>query len=166
MALSEEQREKIRKAKNAKLSKYNILALDVATNCGWATENGSGCWNLGIKRDESSGMRLLRFRSKLKEIIELEKINVVVFERSAGRHQNAVITQSELHGVLKIFCEDNMIPHRAFSASEIKKHATGKGNAGKPAMIKAAKDKLGYKGNDDNEADALWIYNLAKQELL
>jgi len=31
-------------------------------------------------------------------------------------------------------------------------------------MIKAAKDKLGYTGSDDNEADALWILELAKSE--
>ena len=165
MSLSVEQQEKLRKRKNKRLSEYRILALDVATNCGWATENASGCWNLGIKRDESSGMRLLRFREKLKEVIKLENINVVAFERSAGRHQNAVITQSELHGVLKIFCEDSGMVYRAYSAAEIKKFATGKGNAGKPAMIAAAKEKLGYTGSNDNEADALWIYNLAKSDL-
>ena len=43
-------------------------------------------------------------------------------------------------------------------------YATGKGSAGKPAMIKAAKDKLGYPGNDDNEADALWMLELAQSE--
>ena len=39
----------------------------------------------------------------------------------------------------------------------IKKHATGKGNASKEMMIEAARKKLGYKDDDDNEADALWI---------
>lgn len=140
-----------------------ILALDVATHCGWCTETASGTWDLTPKRDESAGMRLIRFRSKLREITALEEIELIVFERSAGQHQSSVITQSELHGVLKTFCEDNKIEYNAFSATEIKKYATGKGNAGKPAMIQAAKDKHGYTGDDDNEADAIHIYHLAKE---
>lgn len=140
----------------------NILSLDVATHCGWCTETASGVWDFSIKRDESSGMRLIRFKSKLKEIVELEKINLITFERTSGFHKSALIVQSELHGVLKIFCEENNIEYRAFSAGEIKKHATGKGNANKDAMIYAAKTKLNYTGNDDNEADAMWIYNLTK----
>lgn len=144
----------------------NILALDVATKCGWAVSGISGTWNLTPKRDESAGMRLIRFKSKLKEIIESEKIDIVVFERTAGFHKNALIVQAELHGVLKLFLEENGIQYKAYSAAEIKKHATGKGNAKKELMIAEAQRKLGYKGSDDNEADALWIYNLAGEDLL
>ena len=53
----------------------------------------------------------------------------------------------------------------AFSATEIKKHATGKGNASKPMMIEAARNKLGYTGADDNEADALWILDLCDKTI-
>jgi hypothetical protein len=38
----------------------------------------------------------------------------------------------------------------------VKKHATGSGNAGKPAMIAAARAR-GFNLTDDNEADALAI---------
>lgn len=142
-----------------------LLALDVATHCGWCTETAHGVWDLSIKRDESSGMRLLRFKSKLKEVTELEKINLISFERTSGFHKAALIVQAELHGVLKIFCEENKIDYRAFSAKEIKQYATGKGNAGKPAMVKAAREQLGYLGNDDNTADAMWIYYLTLSSL-
>lgn len=140
----------------------NILALDVATHCGWATETASGTWDLSPKRDESSGMRLIRFKAKLRDIVALEQINLITFERTAGFHKSALVVQAELHGVLKIFCEENKINYRAFSAAEIKKHATGKGNAKKEAMILAAQQRLGYLGNDDNEADALWILDITK----
>lgn len=139
-----------------------ILALDIATHTGWCCETASGVWDLSIKRDESSGMRLIRFKSKLTEIVKLEKIDLITFERSAGQQQSSVIIQSELHGILKLFCEENKIEYRAYSASEIKKFATGKGNSGKPAMIKAAQEKYGYTGEDDNEADAIHIYHLTK----
>lgn len=141
-----------------------ILALDVATHCGWKTATASGVWNLTPKRDESAGMRLIRFKAKLSEICELEKINMVVFERSAGFHMNAVIVQSEIHGVLKLFLEENRINYNAYSATEIKKFATGKGNANKEAMVKAAKEKYGYTGFDDNEADAIHIYYKAMDD--
>lgn len=142
-----------------------ILSLDIATKCGWKTETASGTWDFSIKRDESSGMRLIRFKSKLHEICELENINLITFERSSGMHKSSLITQSELHGVLKIFCEENKIDYRAFSASEVKKFATGKGNAGKSLMVKAAKDKYGMESDDDNEADAIHIYHLTKNSL-
>lgn len=148
--------------KKTTMNENNILALDVATKTGWCTSTASGTWDFSIKRDESSGMRIVRFKSKLKELIGLEKINLVIFERSQGFHQNAVIVQSELHGCLKLFCEENGIEYRAYSPAEIKKYATGKGNANKEAMIRAAAEKYGYIGKDDNEADAIHIYHLAK----
>lgn len=143
-------------------SDLRILALDVATHCGWCTKTAHGVWDLTPRRDESSGMKLIRFKSKLKEVVNAEQINLVTFERSAGMHKASIIVQSELHGVLKTFCEENKIDYRAYSAKEIKSHATGKGNAGKPQMIAAAKERLGYTGDDDNEADAMWIYDLTK----
>jgi Holliday junction resolvasome RuvABC endonuclease subunit len=142
-----------------------ILALDPATHCGWAINHDLyGVWNLAAKRDESVGMRLIRLRAKLQEIIQSEHINLVVFERPGGMFKAAIIVQSEIQGQIKTVCEDAHIEYRAYSSTEIKKFATGKGNAGKPAMIKAAKDKLGYPGDNDNEADALWILELAKSE--
>ena len=140
----------------------NILSLDIATKTGWCTETASGVWDFTLKRDESSGMRLIRFKSKLKEIVELEKINLITFERSQGMHQAAVIVQSELHGVLKLFCEENKIEYRAFSPGEIKKFATGKGNSNKQAMVLAANTKYNVTVIDDNQADAMHIFYLTK----
>jgi Holliday junction resolvasome RuvABC endonuclease subunit len=142
-----------------------ILALDVATRTGWKTDTAHGTWNFTPKKDESGGFRLVRFKAKLKEMCELENIDLVTFERTSGFHKNALIVQAELHGVLKIFCEENKINYRAFSAAEIKKFATGKGNANKDAMIQAAAMKYGYSGSDDNEADAIHIYYLTKDSL-
>lgn len=143
-----------------------ILALDVATHCGWAVSRSIyGVWDLTPKRDESAGMRLIRFRHKLKEVINNEGIDLVVFERPGGRHVGAVIVYSELQGQVKVVCEDLGIQYRGYSSQEIKKFATGKGNANKATMIEAAKNKLDYPGKDDNEADALWLLELAINDL-
>lgn len=142
-----------------------ILALDPATHCGYAINRDLyGVWNLSSKRDESVGMRLIRLRAKLHEVIECEHINLVVFERPGGRFKAAIIVQSEIQGQIKTVCEDLKVEYRAYSSTEIKKFATGKGNVGKPLMIKAAQEKLGYPGKDDNEADALWLLELAKND--
>ncbi len=139
----------------------NILALDIATITGWATKTASGIWDLNVKKDESKGFRLIRLRSKLREIIDMEKIDVIVFERPAGFHKNPIIVQSELQSVVKVVCEDQGIEYRGFSATEIKKFATGGGRADKLEMVKLAKEKYGMQSDDNNEADALHLMHLA-----
>ena len=147
------------------MNEINILAIDQASACGWATKNGSGTWNLKTMKDESSGMKGLRFRAKLKEICELENINLIAYERVAGMHANSIIHSAKMVAIIEVFCEENGIQYRAYSAPAIKKFATGKGNANKEAMVAAAGLKYGYMGKDDNEADALHIYHLTKQDL-
>ena len=48
------------------------------------------------------------------------------------------------------------IPYEGVPVGTIKRHATGKGNAPKQAMIDAARAK-GFSPEDDNEADAIAI---------
>jgi Holliday junction resolvasome RuvABC endonuclease subunit len=146
-------------------AKLKILALDPATHCGYAISKALyGVWNLTPKRDESIGMRLIRFRAKMNEILQSEQINLVVFERPGGQNSGALIVQSEIQGQIKVICEDHNINYRGYSSQEIKKFATGKGNSAKPKMIAAAKEKLNYTGDNDNEADALWLLELAQSE--
>ena len=95
----------------------------------------------------------------------MDRPDVVVFERTAGRFKNALIVQSELHGVLKIVCEDNNIEYKAYSAKEIKKFATGNGNASKAMMMAACKEQIGIDPIDDNHSDAIWIWQLAMEDL-
>jgi Holliday junction resolvasome RuvABC endonuclease subunit len=147
------------------MKEINILAIDQASNCGWKTKNAHGVWDFNTRKDESSGMKMLRFRSKLKEVCELEQINLIVYERVAGRHANSIIHASKMVAMIETFCEENNIEYKAVSATEVKKFATGKGNANKDKMIEAARLKYGYEGNDDNEADAILIYHHTLLEL-
>jgi len=149
----------------------NILALDVATKCGWAHSSGvSGFWDLSIRRDESAGMRLIRLRGKLCEIHLNVGVNLLAFEaarHSAPKMQGALVVQSELQAVIKIWCEDNGIEYRGYSPSEIKKHATGKGNASKDLVLRSARLRWPDRRIcDDNEADALWLLSLVQMELV
>jgi len=146
-----------------------LLALDPATHCGWAHSCGAfGVWDLSTRRDESGGMKLIRLRSKLLEVAAMEgKLDLVVFEaarNAAPKMQGALVHQARLQGVIEVFCHDQGIEYRGYSPAEIKKWATGKGNAGKADMLKAAHERLNYAGNDDNEADALWLLDMATAE--
>ena len=138
--------------------KQTILALDIATKTGWCTKDAHGTWNLKALRDESAGMRLIRFKGKLREIIPSNGITFIAFEMSVGAHQAATNVQSELIGVMKLICLEEGIEFSSYPPSSIKKFATGKGNANKDAMVNAAQELLGMVGDDDNEADAMWIY--------
>ena len=55
------------------------------------------------------------------------------------------------------------VPVVEISPSALKKLATGKGNSPKDAVLAAAIQRLGYKGHDHNEADALWLLEAAQQ---
>lgn len=144
-----------------------ILAIDQASETGWCCgEDLYGCWNLTTRRDESVGSKLLRFKAKLREIIDLEKIELIVYERVAGRHTTAIIHASKMVAIIETLCEELGIQYTAYSAKEIKSFATGNGNANKDAMIKAAQEKYGYDGQNDNIADAIHIYQLAKQDYI
>lgn len=148
-----------------------ILALDPATECGWAYLQiggtvASGTWDLSTRRDESGGMKLLRFESKLREVVGYG-IDLIVFE--AARHgapkmAGALVHQAELQAIIKRLGEEVKISYRGYSPAEIKKFATGKGNAGKPDVCAAVRARFGYAGNNYNEADALALLHLAKAE--
>jgi Holliday junction resolvasome RuvABC endonuclease subunit len=141
-----------------------ILALDIATKTGWCTDTTSGTWNFSPKRGESEGMRVVRFKSRVREMIELEKITLVSYERVAGFHKGAIIVAAEMVGVLKDLCIEMGVELASYSATEIKKFATGKGNAKKDQMVEAAR-ALGYNPIDDNEADAIHLFRLTKQDV-
>lgn len=145
-------------------NKKVILAIDQASHCGWAINNQVyGLWDLTTRKDEDSGMKLIRFRNKLKEVCESEGVDIIVYERVAGQHKNSIIHTAKLVAIIETYCKDNEIGYASFSAAEIKKYATGKGNANKDMMVVAARETYGYEGDDDNVADALHILNLANK---
>ena len=182
-----------KKKKRQTISKC-ILAIDPGISCGYAMAyvdawlgpnstddlrwergtklpkidpNLAGIWDLKQKRFEGAGMRLVRLRSFLTSVSP----DLVAYEELGAMRQKssaAAEVRNEIIGVIKCFCESLSIPYTAFSVSEIKREATGKGNAGKEAMVQAAINEFGAsltvkdceKTGDDDIADALWILKL------
>lgn len=114
-------------------------------------------------------MKLLRLHGKLTEIKSSNGIDLIVFEaarNAAPKMQGALVVQAEIQGAIKLWCHNNDVDYRGYSPSEIKKHATGKGNASKQQMCEAANEAFGVaEHRDDNQADAMWILDLAQKEL-
>jgi Holliday junction resolvasome RuvABC endonuclease subunit len=150
-----------------------ILALDLGTTTGWALHHGDGTVSSGTvafrpQRFEGGGMRFLRFKRWLNEVCSVSSdIHAVYFEE-VRRHAgvDAAHAYGGFLGHLTAWCEQHHIPYQGVPVGTIKKHATGKGNAGKPEMIAAARAR-GYAPTDDNEADALALLHwaLATQEV-
>ena len=65
-----------------------------------------------------------------------------------------------LLATLTAWCEHHNIPYQGVPVGTIKKHATGKGNAGKTEVMDAMR-ALGHPVSDDNEADALALLHWA-----
>lgn len=154
-----------------------ILALDLATKTGWAHSCGqSGVWDLSIGKDESSGMRLIRFEGKLNEIREAVGVDVIAFEAisvSKGVKADINVTKlaSKLQAIIEIWCIAHGAEHFSEHYNTIKAHALPpvvgeKCVRDKAAMFEAAKKKWpGREFEDDNEIDALWLLDLAQKEL-
>jgi len=166
--------QKILRAKALKKSKeptrLNILALDQATKCGIAYEligqdPKTKLWDLSKKTSESNGVKWLRFETRLRVFIDTNNIQIIGYELPSGQHMGAKIHSAKLIAIIEKVAEEKGIEYVEFSSTSIKKFATDKGNAKKEQMVKSAQDLLGYDGEDDNEADALWMLHLMKSEM-
>jgi Holliday junction resolvasome RuvABC endonuclease subunit len=128
---------------------------------GWAitTQDGSitsGTESFKPHRFEGGGMRFLRFRRWLSEIkASVDALDAVYFEE-VRRHAgvDAAHAYGGFMAHLSAWCEHHEIPYQGVPVGTIKKHATGKGNADKGAMMAAVRAR-GFLPADDNEADAL-----------
>jgi len=145
-----------------------ILAIDPATKCGFAHSDGpSGVWILKVRPDESGGMRWFRLQGKLNQIKQSTGVDLVVYEASRNlRHGAAIRVHEGLKSTIELWCTNNECEYRGYSPGEVKKHATGKGNASKEDMVRAAQRKWpSLIIIDDNHADALLLLDLAKDDL-
>ena len=70
-----------------------------------------------------------------------------------------------VHGAIQAFCAVVNVDPALPTVSEVKKHATGSGNADKAAMIQAAVDRWGVVLGPD-EADATWVASWTRCQML
>jgi len=146
---------------------HTILTLDLGTKTGWALKTLDGSITSGTEqfkhdRWQGGGMRYLKFKHWLEQmLITVERIDVIYYEE-VRRHLgvDAAHAYGGFLAHLTAWCEYHQIAYEGVPVGTIKRHATGKGNANKAAMILAVKN-LGYDPVDDNEADALALLHWA-----
>ena len=147
-----------------------ILALDLGTTTGWALRGSdghitSGSESFRSQRFEGGGMRFLRFKRWLAELKDMAGgIDALHFEE-VRRHAStdAAHAYGGFLATLTAWCEHHQIPYQGVPVGTIKKHATGKGNAGKKHVIAAIRGR-GHLPADDNEADALALLHWAIEQ--
>ena len=150
-----------------------VLALDLGTTTGWALSLPDrsvthGYVSFKPQRFEGGGMRYLRFRRWLDELLATTApkgaasgLDAVYFEE-VRRHLgvDAAHAYGGFLATLTSWCEHQKIPYQGVPVGTIKRHVTGKGNAGKTEMVSAIRAR-GYMVADDNEADALAVLDWA-----
>lgn len=149
----------------------NILALDLATQSGWAVMTRDGTFRSGSVRFDSNrlggkGHRWLAFRKWLMDTAtECGGIHAVYFEdvKQPFASNLAARAYCGFLAIVEAWAAINNIPLHGVGVGTVKKAWTGKGNASKSEMVAAARQR-GIKVVDDNEADAVAILSLALQQ--
>lgn len=84
---------------------------------------------------------------------------------SFGSKGRALFGLGELGGVVRLELFRLGLRFVEVPPAQLKKYATGKGNAGKDEMLAAAIRRFDFAGSDNNEADAFLLYCLAREAL-
>jgi crossover junction endodeoxyribonuclease RuvC len=136
---------------------FVIVAFDLSlARTGWAQEIGFGVVVAG-----GTGLpRLIEIRRRVLELAHGAEL-VLVEGYSYGSKGSAVVNIGELGGVVRVALYEARHPVVEIPPSCLKRYATGKGNAPKDEVLAAAIRRLNYQGHDHNEADALWMVQMA-----
>lgn len=148
------------------------VGIDPATKCGYAVLDATGkalaggTWNLERRAGDGAGMLYVRFQRLFRELIDsIDQDIVVAYEQQANRFAGSAHVGLGIISHIQRICEEEDVPYTGVAFSVVKKHATGKGNSGKGAMVEAAKARWGFV-QDDNHADSLWIADTVREGLV
>jgi len=141
----------------------HFLALDLGTTTGWAVGKTtskqhckSGIGNFKPTRYQSHGQRYIEFKKLLNNLHSNWGFSHCFYEE-VRKHigTDAAHVYGGFVATLQAWCIENNIEYSGTPVGTIKKHITGKGNAGKDDVIMAVKKNLNLFPQDHNEADAI-----------
>jgi Holliday junction resolvasome RuvABC endonuclease subunit len=146
-----------------KITRENVVALDIATHTGYYSIHESGTWDFSESMRRNNNKQHKAFRDTLMDFIIKHNIKVIVAEDvNCGRTGKEFIASrklSEFRGILMEICDSMDLPEPIFiNLKTVKKWATGDGNADKRKMVQFCKMRWKTNPNDDNEADATHIF--------
>lgn len=146
------------------LTRKNVLALDVATHCGYYSVYGYG--TQVFPNNDKAPKKLgpdygqhKSFRQWLINKITNENVRLIAAEDVIYGHFIDFRKLCMLRGILFEVSETMDIPLITFKPSDIKKWTTGNGNADKKKVMEAVcrRFKIDVEG-DDNAGDAAAIF--------
>ena len=107
-----------------------------------------------------------QFRDQLITTIGRYSPDAVAYEEvAAHKGTRAAHIYGGLRAMILVVCQEKGVECLPCPVGTVKKHATGKGNVGKDAMLLAAERKWPRRATNNDEADALWIADYAAKEL-
>lgn len=143
----------------------SAMGLDLGTKTGWAFQRRTigvgtalafGEWDFKVDKYNSPSLRYTKFKSELKAMLTLG-VDIVFFEL-VRRHQGtqAAHVYGAFVAAMQEVCDQAGVPYKGVGVSQVKKFATGKGNAPKEEMVKACQ-RWGYAPGGEDAADAICI---------
>lgn len=149
-----------RKLTKLVIHREEVLALDIATHCGYYSMHGNGTWNFTESKRRNDNKQHKDFRDTLLGFIREHGIRQIVAEDiNVNNHFTDMRKLSEFRGILFEICDELDLPEPEFvNVATLKKWATGNGRADKAMMMRACEEKYHYVPPDDNAADACHLY--------
>lgn len=151
-----------------------ILSIDPGSRCGWALYDSStkeflvsGVWDLTPPRGCSPGVRYLKLRSRLAEVLDAY-VEIGTLAVEGAHHRGGAATEYAIGVVThcQAWAAEVGVELLQVRASTVKRVATGRGNASKDEMMDAAESMWkGVRFHSDDEADARWIAVAAAEEV-
>lgn len=160
-----------------------LVALDLGTQSACVVSDPGmplvvSEWDCRVRRGESGGMRFLRFRRLLAEVLDngprkrgAERKTIVAYEHPGGniRSAAAAAVLLGLASEVQAACAGRGYEYLPVNPSDVKREATGKGGGkgtDKAAIVAAAQARWSHLDvSSDHVADALWVMRCAQREL-
>lgn len=146
----------------------NILALDLATQTGYAAQLGqatvSGTKSFKPLSSQSVGALFAKWEKWINYELDGKAIEFLAYELINFELQTRAWRQIYfgMTGIMFAAAHRRNIGTRGFTVLDVKLVATGKARADKPDMIASARIQWPHQSIiDDNQADALWVLFLA-----
>lgn len=140
-----------------------ILALDMSSTAIGMCYDGCDFRTLTL-RSPDIAQRCLQAATQVRALITDADIDLVVVEAPVARYAAAVIAQSRVAGAVLAVLAVVGVAWKEISPASAKQALTGKGNAGKAAMIAAAALATG-RDLDEHQADAYGLWRAALKEV-
>ena len=102
---------------------------------------------------------------KIRQVVDKYDPDWVAWEESYVRNYTSARLQFGIAGIIQGYAETRKSTMIAIHPSSIKQRATGNGRASKDEVGKAAKEISPCEIDNDNEADAFWIWVMAYEQI-